>query len=192
VTLKAIPKGTIHYTLDGSNPRSNGGVCDGGAVLVPDGCDLLLAVAEAEGIWSEQLRVDVPKASDGGDGQAFEPDLTRPALWRRKLNTSDRGQAFRLLECLKRHRADATGADLTVSLQGRSDDYIAMNFGPSTIRSAEALEGIAVDLIGQLTGNGGAADVSLRIDGTRFPSGTALVEAAKELGEPLRADEVRQ
>ena len=38
VTLKAVPLGTIRYTLDGSNPR-NGGVCDAGEVLVPDGRD---------------------------------------------------------------------------------------------------------------------------------------------------------
>ena len=48
ITLKAVPLGTIRYTLDGSNPR-NGGVCDAGEVIVPDGHDLLLTVAEAQG-----------------------------------------------------------------------------------------------------------------------------------------------
>jgi hypothetical protein len=67
-----------------------------------------------------------------------------------------------------------------------------MTFGPNVTRSAEALEQIAVDLVGQLTGDGGAADVSLVIASTRFDSGTALVEAAKELEEPLKVDEVRQ
>ena len=106
MTLKATPKGTIRYTLDGSNPR-NGGVCDTGEVVAPEGRDLLLAIAEAEGIWSEQLRVDVPKAGAGADGeQTFKPDLHRPAEWRRRLSTSDRGRAFKILECLKRHRAD--------------------------------------------------------------------------------------
>jgi hypothetical protein len=192
VTLEATPKGTIRYTLDGSNPR-NGGVCDSGEVVVPEGQDVLLAIAEAEGIWSEQIRVDVPKATAGGDGQeTFKPDLHRPAEWRRRLTTSDRGRAFKILECLKRHRATAAGADLNVSLQGRSDDYIAMTFGPNVIRSAEMLEDLAVDLVGQLTGDGGAADLSVVIAGCRFASGTALVEAARELEEPLKADEVRQ
>ena len=59
-------------------------------------------------------------------------------------------------------------------------------------RPAEELERIAVDLVGQLTSDGVMADVSLVITSTRFDSGTALVEAAKELEEPLKADEVRQ
>ena len=192
VALKATPKGTIRYTLDGSNPR-NGGVCDTGEVVAQEGRDVLLAIAEAEGIWSEQLRVDVPKAGAGADGgETFKPDLHRPAEWRRRLSTSDRGRAFKILECLKRHRGTTAGADVTVSLQSRSDEYIVMTFGPNVTRSAEELEQIAVDLVGQLTGNGGTADVSLLIASTRFDSGTALVEAAKELEEPLKSDEVRQ
>jgi hypothetical protein len=35
-------------------------------------------------------------------------------------------------------------------------------------------------------------DVTLAIASTRFDSGAALIEAAKELDEPLAADEVRQ
>jgi hypothetical protein len=58
VALRAAPLGTIRYTLDGSSPR-NGGVCDTGEVIVPDGRDVLLAIAEAQGIWSDVLRVDV-------------------------------------------------------------------------------------------------------------------------------------
>jgi hypothetical protein len=191
VSLKATPKGTIRYTLDGSNPR-NGGVCDAGEVIVPEGRDVLLAIAEAENIWSEQLRVDVPKGGAGDGEQAFRPDLHRPAEWRRRLTTSDRGRAFKVLECLKRHRGTTAGADVTVSLRGRSDNYIALTFGPNVMRGAEELERIAVDLIGQLTSDGVMADVSLVIHSTRFDSGTALVEAAKELEEPLKADEVRQ
>ena len=192
IALKAVPLGTIRYTLDGSNPR-NGGICDTGEVIVPDGHDLLLAVAEGQGIWSEQLRVDVPKAGAGDNGgMAFQPDLHRRAEWRRRLSTSDRGRAFKILECLKRHRAATAGADINISLQGRPDDYIAMSFGPNIIRTPVALEMLAEDLVGQIAPDGGAAEVSLVIASTRFSSGTALVEAAKELGEPLKGDEVRQ
>ena len=192
ITLKAVPLGTIRYTLDGSNPR-NGGVCDDGEVIVTDGHDLLLAVAEAQGIWSEQLRVDVPKASAGQNGDmAFQPDLHRPAEWRHRLSTSDRGRVYKILQCLKRHRAETAGADINVSLQGRPDDYIAMSFGPNITRTAVALEMLADDLVSQVAPEGAAADVALVIPSSRFSSGTALVEAAKELDEPLKGDEVRQ
>jgi hypothetical protein len=191
VTLKAVPLGTIRYTLGGSNPR-NGGVCDTGEVIVPDGHNLLLAVAEAQGIWSEPLRVDVPNAGAAHNGEIpFQPDLHRAAEWRRRLSTSDRGRAFKILECLKRHRAMTAGADINVSLQGRPDDYIVTSFGPNIIRTPDYLETLTTDLIGQVAPNG-AAEVSLVIGGSRFSSGTALVEAAKELNEPLIGDQVRQ
>ena len=88
---------------------------------------------------------------------------TEPAEWRRRLSTSDRGRAFKILECLKRHRAETAGADINVSLQGRPDDYIAMSFGPNIIRTPEQLETLATDLIGQVSPDGGAAEVSLVI-----------------------------
>jgi hypothetical protein len=192
VTLKAVPRGSIRYTLDGSNPR-NGGVCDTGEVIVPDGRDLLLAIAEAQGLWSEQLRVDLPQGYGGGHGEmAFRPDPHQPAEWRRRLRTSDRGRAFKILECLARHRAITAGADINVSLQGGPDNYIAMSFGPNITRPPGDLETIASDLIGQVAGDEGRADVSLVIATNRFPSGAALIEAAKELDEPLLGEEVRQ
>jgi hypothetical protein len=191
VTLKAIPTGTIRYTLDGSNPR-NGGIWDRNEVIVPDGRDVLLAIAEARGIWSEQIRVDVPNAGVGTGGADFNPDLHRPAEWRRRLTANERGRSFKILESLKRHRAITAGVDVTVSLQGNADDYIVMNFGPNVTRTSEEIERIAIDLVDQLGTDGGVPDVALIVHTTRFDSGTALVEAAKELGLPLQADEVRQ
>jgi hypothetical protein len=186
ITLKAVPTGTIRYSSDGSNPR-NGGVSDG-EIIIPDGRDVLLAIADAQGIWSEPLRVDVPHAAPGsGD---YQPNLERPAEWRHRLTTNDRARAFKIIECLKRHRASVEGVDITVSIPDRSDDYITMGFGPSIIRTAEQIEAVALDLIGQLTN--GAADVRLLIPTMKFPSGTALVEAAKELEQQLKGDEVRQ
>jgi hypothetical protein len=183
VTLRVAPRGTIRYTLDGSNPR-NGGVCDDGEVIVPDGRDVLLAIAEAQGIWSDPLRVDVPVAARGG--AEFQPDPHRPAQWSRRLASADRGRAFRILECLKRHRATIAGADITVSLQGRPDDYITMTFGPGIMRTSENLEARTSELVSELAGDAAVADVSLIIRNTAFASGTALVEAAKELNETLK------
>jgi hypothetical protein len=167
-------------------------VCHGGEIVVPAGPKLLLAIAEAEGIWSEQLRVPLPEAGGGDNNQPFRPDLHRAATWRHPLSTSDRGRAFRILECLKRHRGTALGGDITVTRQDDADAYLSVAFGPSIQRSADELETMATDLINQIIGAGAAVDLSLRIDGTRFESGTALVEAAKELEEPLEASEVRQ
>ena len=48
---------------------------------------------------------------------------------------------------------------------------------PGIQRSAEEPETLATDLITQIMVDGAAVDLSRRIDGTRFESGTALAEA---------------
>jgi hypothetical protein len=93
---------------------------------------------------------------------------------------------------LKRHRGTALGGDITVARQGDAEAYLSVAFGPGVQRSAEALEALATDLVNQIMIDGTAIDLSLRIDTIRFESGTALVEAALELEEPLQANEVRQ
>jgi hypothetical protein len=81
VALRAAPTGTVRATLDGTNPR-NGVVCSTSEVTVPDGVEFLLAIAEADGIWSEQLRVPIPASAGGGADATFKPDPHLPATWR--------------------------------------------------------------------------------------------------------------
>lgn len=98
VTLKAAPRGTIRYTLDGSSPRY-GGIYDG-EIAVPERRELLLAMAEASGIWSEQLRIDIPRTQHGG-GDQLAIDAARPAEWRHRLKCPDRRRTFEVLAILK-------------------------------------------------------------------------------------------
>jgi hypothetical protein len=66
-----------------------------------------------------------------------------------------------------------------------------MQFGRNIFRSADNVEHLAMELLQQL-GSNGQSEVTLSIARIRFDSGTALIEAAKELNEPLISDEVKQ
>jgi len=185
VTLKAAPRGTIRYTLDGSDPK-RGGICDG-EVMVPAGTEILLAVAEAAGEWSDVRRVPIPRADDDGPGI----DPTRPAEWRHALRCPDRHRSFEVLGILKRFEARLCGAQLTADKPGSSEDWVTLSFGNGVQKPAADIEAQALALAALL---GVEAQPGLALQARRmaFPSGQALIEAARELGEPLNPEFVKQ
>lgn len=187
VTLKAVPGGTIRFTLDGSNPRY-GRVYDG-EIPIPEDCDLLLAIAEASGIWSEQFRVAIPRSSGGREPLPIDPG--RPAEWRCRLKFPDRRRSFEVLGILKRFGGEIGGAQIDVSMPGSSEEWISLGFGRNLLRTAEFLESKATELASDL-GREDQPDLSLNISRIKFPTGRALGEAAKELGEEPQAGDVVQ
>ncbi|MCM8594871.1 DUF499 domain-containing protein [Accumulibacter sp.] len=188
ITLKASPRGAIRYTLDGSNPRY-GGIYDG-EIEVPDGRELLLAMAEASGIWSELLHVDIPRVKEG-DGDSVAIDPARPAEWRHRLKCPDRRRTFEVLAILKRLGGEIGGAQINASLPNSTEDWINLSFGRNLAKPAEDIEKLATELAGRL-GQDPQPDLDLNISRLMFATGQALIEAAKELGETLRPDEVKQ
>ncbi len=190
ITLKAIPRGAIRYSLDGSNPR-HGGIYDS-EIEVPDGRELLLAIAEASGVWSEQLRVDIPKhRPDDGDGGGLIIDPARPAEWRHRLKCQDRGRAFAVLEILKRLGASIGGAQINVAMPDSSEDWIDLSFGSRLLKTAADIEALAIELAERLSRDP-QPELSLNIQWLKLPTGAALIELAKELGETLIEGEIRQ
>jgi hypothetical protein len=185
--LKALPRGTIRYSLDGSNPRY-GGIYDG-EIQVPDGGGPLLAVAEASGIWSELLRVEIPREPEGGEELAVDPN--RPADWRHRLKCPDRRRTFEVLAILKRLGGDLGGVHINAVLPNNSEKWINLGFGQDLLRTADEIEALATELAGKL-GKDPQPDLDLNISWFRFATGQALTEAAKELGETLRPDEMKQ
>lgn len=189
LTLQAAPKGTIRYTLDNSNPRS-GGIYDS-EVAIPDGREVALAIAEAAGEWSEQSRIAIPKQQPGGgdvDPQATI-DPSRPAEWRRRIRCDDRRRSFEVLAILGRMNGRAHGLRLMATAPQSTESYVDMTLGAGIRQSATDIEALAAQLLEKL-GNGG--DLQLTVQRLSFESGRALIEAAKEMGEELRIEEVRQ
>ena len=65
--LRAAPPAPICYSTDGSDPKVAGATYDG-PFAVPVSALLVLAYAESDGVFSEVLRVQVPKMGPGNDG----------------------------------------------------------------------------------------------------------------------------
>jgi hypothetical protein len=147
VTLKAIPSGTIRYSLDGSNPRY--GQIYEGVIPVPEGWDKPLSViAEASGIWSEAQPIPIPRR--GGEGEPLRVDPARPAEWRSRLKCQDRRRSFEVLAILKRFGGEIGGARINVAKPNSTEDWIDLSFGQNILRPAAALEARAAELAVEL------------------------------------------
>jgi hypothetical protein len=187
VTLKAVPGGTIRFTLDGSGARY--GRAYDGEIVVPQNCDMVLAIAEASGIWSEQLKVPIPRGED--ESEPVDIDPLQPAEWRLRLKCPDRRRSFEVLGILKRFDAEIGGAQINLSMPNSTEDWISLSFGQNVLRTAEFLETRADELASNL-GLQPQPDLDLNISRIKFPTGRALMETAKELGEVPRPGEVVQ
>ena len=98
--LKAAPHATILYTTDGSNPKEYGLVYDS-EIVIPADATYLLAVAEAEGIFSEPLEVRIDRRLKG----APAIDKQKPLALKKKYKTDDTADTYKELELLKKHQA---------------------------------------------------------------------------------------
>jgi hypothetical protein len=187
VTLKAVPRGTIRFTVDGTGARY-GRVYEGD-IVVPQDCDILLAIAEASGIWSEQLRVPIPKGES--ESESVDIDPLQPAEWRPRLKCPDRRRSFEVLSILKRFGGEIGGAQINLSMPNSTEDWISLSFGQNVLRTAEFLETKAEELASNLSSQS-QSDLDLNISRIKFATGRALVEAARELGEVPKPGEVVQ
>jgi hypothetical protein len=189
VILQAVPQGSIRYSLDGSSP--NNGTVYSGELQVPPGLTTVLAVAEQAGISSEIVKITLPSTTKGPGTPPFKPIPTQKAEWTRQLSCGDRRASYNLLEVLNRYAARIAGVDINVSLPG-GEDWINVSYGRNIVRTAKEIEAAADRTMAELQNGGPAVEVSLSVPRVYFDSGTALEEAAKELGEPLNPDEVKQ
>ena len=114
VELRSAPPAAIRYSTDGSDPQVAGGMYDAPFAL-PDGARIVLAVAQKEGLFSEQLRLEVAEM------QPDKPiDPRTPAVWNPNsgFEFSATRQAYGFINRLKQHGARASGVRLAVQEDG--------------------------------------------------------------------------
>jgi hypothetical protein len=188
--LKAVPGrgSTLRYTFDGSDPKLGGGVYDDEAV-VPAGTRVILAVAENGGVYSRVERIDVPDAPEpGGDGRpAIDP--ARPAQWASRFMFGERRRVFAALECLARLGVQLGGVRLNVQVQGDSTRFLELTHGAAVFRTPDEVEAMVSELETKLAAQE-QPNLQLAASRLSFPTGRALVEAARELGIALDAGEI--
>jgi hypothetical protein len=120
VEFKAIPKGEIRYSTDGSDPKSYGGVYDS-PVTVPESTRFVLAIAESEGIVSEQEKIDTEQYRQKGEIiEIIQPN--KPATWSCKKQGLRAREAYEFIEQLEKYQGNACGVSLAVTASDESGD----------------------------------------------------------------------
>jgi hypothetical protein len=179
--LRAVPKGTIKYTTDGSDPKVSGGVYDG-EVSIPRGTQLVLAYAEADGLESVVERIPVK------DDDRAVVDPTKPAVWGRKFEPQSTRDTYNLLERLKKHEAQGGGVRITISGEGTDREWVELTMYREKVVSPETLEQ-TIGALRELQPNG---QVRLVLETLHFDTAQALIDLVAEVKTELHPGEVTQ
>ncbi len=120
VEFKAIPKGEIRYTTDGSDPKSYGGIYES-PVTISETTRFVLAIAESDGIISESEKIDAEQyRKKGGVIEIIQPD--KPATWNCKKQGLTAKETYEFIEQLEKYQGDAYGVSLVVTASDESGD----------------------------------------------------------------------
>jgi hypothetical protein len=189
--LRAIPKGQIRYSTDGTAPE-NGATYEGPFTL-PDSCRVVLAVAEAEGIKSERLTIRVPRrVGPGGAGAGgvptFELDPSKPCRWKRQHKLDDTASVWAWVEQLEKNggrahaltlTAESESGDQTVEFNGAREGGYEGSVLRSLCDHSQAMAGERSSLRLKV----------LRVD---FDRGQSLLDWLQAMGQKLVSAEVEQ
>ncbi|TGM85091.1 DUF499 domain-containing protein [Leptospira bouyouniensis] len=118
VTLKAIPKGEIRYSTDGSDPKELGGVYSA-PFLVSKKCRVL-AIAEANGISSELLSFDI----EPGKEEGFVIDKQQTLVYAKRVKLDATEDVYKVLQLMAKYNVILDGVEFTVSKQFNTMEYI--------------------------------------------------------------------
>jgi len=177
--LKALPKGNINYSTDGSDPFSVGGVYLA-PFEVPAGVTIILASAKHATIKSAVQTIRVPLMP----GQV-EIDKTKPARLKRKIQFQATADTFLWLPIIKKFNAKASG--LTISLNG--NPWLTIDCDSNLILSAEQIENTIAFLRENLINQ---TEVGIEVNKLHFDRGQQLLDYIKETKSTLKEDEIEQ
>ncbi len=177
--LRAAPAATIRYTTDGSDPKTSGGVYDD-PFVVPPGTVCVLAIAEKDGLFSDQLRVDI----NWQRIQEFKLDPNLPVTWKRNHRPATTKDSYEFLERLKKNQAEAFGARVSITGQ----NWLELSFDDKLALDSEKLE----NTINYLRGLLSEGQVSIDVSKLKFPVGQNLLDWVAEAKTEIKPDEVEQ
>ena len=184
VELKAVPAGSLRWTLGGTNPRDMGGPYIG-PIAIPTGGGLLRVLAE-DGDISAEESFDFPaRRSEVGEKPLTlrdHVDAGKPATLLKRIERTDTQAAFELINQIKATRAQAFGPVLTV---GVGDASAMLRVGRDAGTDGAAMERAAA-LLRDLV-HDERAPVTLRLDQLSFPTGADLLALVDALHEPVES-----
>lgn len=183
IELKAAPNATIRYTTDGSSPKEHGGIYDS-EIIVPKDATHVLAVAEANGIYSEVLTIKIDRTNRGN----LVIDKQRPLKLYKKQKTNDTAETFKELGLLKKHQAQISDIFMTLyKIDENNNDkgWIEVTMDSSTRVDIEKLED-SIDNIRSNFMSEGRINISLEYNTAIFESGQYFLDWVAENKKSLK------
>jgi uncharacterized protein DUF499/chitobiase/beta-hexosaminidase-like protein len=180
VELVVAPKGTVRYTLDGSEPR-DGSVYDG-PIIIGDGEILLRAFAEANGL---ETKAEFRFGAKGKKG--IDIDEVKPArlVSRTGRKLDSRSKTFQALKQAAEKSSTFEGIALTV---GQGNQMIAINVGEIAVESV-FLEILLTKVLEKFTPE---TPITMTFRKAHFASGHDLKDFAGKLDIALGPGDVEQ
>lgn len=183
VELKSAPPVSIRYTTDGSNPKEYGELYKG-EFVVPQNSTYVLAVAEAEGIYSDVLQIKIDRTKEGG----ITIDKEKPLKLRKRCKTNDTAETYQELGALKKHNAKLSDVIVTfhrVDENSSEKGWVELIIDSSTKVDIEKLES-SMDNIRSNLMSEGKVNISLEYNVASFETGQDFLDWVAEKKKALK------
>lgn len=180
VELFVAPRGSIRYTVDGSEPRE--GIHYTGSIAIGDGELLLRAFAEAEGL---ETKADFRFPAKGRKGVQIDDVKPASLVSRIGRKLDSRGRTF---EGLKQAADKSATFESVVLNVGEGSQMMALNIGEIRVE-AKFVESLLVLMLDKFTPD---TAVTMTFRKAHFSSGHDLKDFASRLDIELRSGDVEQ
>jgi Predicted ATPase (AAA+ superfamily) len=180
VEIKSAPNADIKYTSDGSNPL-NGGTGYNAPFKVQNGTRFILAVAEKDGIISNQVRIDIPV----GAASAPTIDKDKPLKWKRKQSFRTTQDTYDFFEKAKKYEAQLYLSGVYV----QGTNWLELLLDDSLLVNPTLLEDVISKLRENLFGEG---QISAEVVAMHFTSGQKFEDYLHEIKTELKPNEIEQ
>ncbi|GAV24832.1 glycosyl transferase [Carboxydothermus islandicus] len=177
IKIVSIPPATIRYTTDGSNPKENGGLYED-KIIVPKDVNLVLVVAEADGIYSDVLTIRIQKSTESEVKVETAKPLTLNL--KQRLQTSSIAETYAELEKFKRYQVKISDINLTIDLQNGNSSYADLVLSEKIWLTAENIETLIDSLRQNIANEAEVKNIILKIKKLSFPSGQAFLDWVKD------------
>lgn len=182
VELRSAPDAPIRYATDGSDPK-NLGAAYNAPFIVPGGSVFVLAVAEKDGILSEQHKIGIDWSRD----ESFKVDPEKPITLKRTNSPKTTKESYELLGSLKKHHGLIPGPRITI-MGNTGSKWVELTCGEKLDLTPEKIE----ELIGNLRGILDEGQVNIEADALKFQKGQDLLDWVSEVKTEISKDEVEQ
>ncbi len=189
VELVALPKANgiqIRYTTDGSSPGSAGHAVYDGHIRVPAGCRVVcaLAVADAYGLSSEQIRIQIPQK--GEETRTVDPQI--PAKLKLQQKFDDNGAVWNFIEQLGKAPGVTVNEISLTAESANGQQHVEFMGSADAGYDASALKALA----DRLVETAGEGPLRMQVSTFNFATGQGLLDWLRANRLPFEQHRVTQ